>query len=55
MFIPKGYTIIPVFQIIKHLGLLNTRTGVILAESSGATGTADIGRRHVFFYWRVFY
>ncbi|MBB6633166.1 carbohydrate ABC transporter permease [Cohnella thailandensis] len=36
MFIPKGYTIIPVFQIIKHLGLLNTIPGVILAESSGA-------------------
>ncbi|MFC4809650.1 carbohydrate ABC transporter permease [Paenibacillus sp. GCM10023250] len=36
MFIPKGYTIIPVYQIIKHLGLLNTIPGVILAESSGA-------------------
>lgn len=36
MFIPKGYTIIPVFQIVKHLGLLNTIPGVILAESSGA-------------------
>ncbi|HZG83413.1 carbohydrate ABC transporter permease [Paenibacillus sp.] len=36
MFIPKGYTIIPVYQIIKELGLLNTLPGVILAESSGA-------------------
>ncbi|MBW7456025.1 carbohydrate ABC transporter permease, partial [Paenibacillus sepulcri] len=36
MFIPKGYTIIPIYQIIKHLGLLNTMPGVILAESSGA-------------------
>lgn len=36
MFIPKGYTIIPIYQIIKTLGLLNTLPGVILAESSGA-------------------
>ncbi|TVY06882.1 carbohydrate ABC transporter permease [Paenibacillus cremeus] len=36
MFIPKGYTIIPIYQIIKSLGLLNTLPGIILAESSGA-------------------
>ncbi|WP_407868698.1 carbohydrate ABC transporter permease [Paenibacillus sp. P36] len=36
MFIPKGYTIIPVYLIVKQLGLLNTMPGVILAESSGA-------------------
>lgn len=36
LFIPKGYTIIPVFQIIKQLGLLNTLFGVIVVESSGA-------------------
>ena len=36
MFIPKGYTIIPIYQIVKNLGLLNTMPGVILAESSGA-------------------
>jgi raffinose/stachyose/melibiose transport system permease protein len=36
MFIPKGYTIIPIYQIVKSLGLLNTMPGVILAESSGA-------------------
>lgn len=36
MFIPKGYTLIPMYMIIKQLGLLNTLPGVILAESSGA-------------------
>ncbi|MCZ8513879.1 carbohydrate ABC transporter permease [Paenibacillus filicis] len=36
MFIPKGYTVIPVYHIIKGLGLLNTLPGVIVAESSGA-------------------
>ncbi|WP_257349013.1 carbohydrate ABC transporter permease [Pseudalkalibacillus decolorationis] len=36
MFIPKGYTIIPIYMIIKNLGLLNTLGGVILAESSSA-------------------
>jgi len=36
LFIPKGFTIIPVYMLIKELGLLNTMPGVILAESSGA-------------------
>lgn len=36
MFIPKGYTIIPLYQIISGMGLTNTMFGVILAESSGA-------------------
>ncbi|GAF63491.1 ABC transporter permease protein [Bacillus sp. TS-2] len=36
MFIPKGYTIIPLFQIINGMGITNTLLGVILAESSGA-------------------
>lgn len=36
MFIPKGYTIIPLYQIISGMGLNNTMFGVILAESSGA-------------------
>ncbi|MBW4081001.1 carbohydrate ABC transporter permease [Paenibacillus sp. S150] len=36
LFIPKGYTIIPIYQIIKKLNLLNTLPGVILAESSNA-------------------
>lgn len=36
MFIPKGYTLLPVYIIIKQLGLLSSLPGVILAESSGA-------------------
>jgi raffinose/stachyose/melibiose transport system permease protein len=36
LFIPKGYTIIPIYQVIKALGLLNTMPGLILAESGGA-------------------
>ncbi|TDQ41222.1 carbohydrate ABC transporter permease [Aureibacillus halotolerans] len=36
MFIPKGYTVIPLFQIISDLGLSNSLFGVIVAESSGA-------------------
>lgn len=36
MFIPKGYTIIPIYMIIKSLGLLNSLAGVILAEAGGA-------------------
>src|SRR5690625_5162634 len=35
MFIPKGYTIIPVYTLIKNLGLLNNLFGVILALSGG--------------------
>lgn len=34
MFLPKGYTIIPIFQVIKGMGLLNTLPGVILADSA---------------------
>ena len=36
MFIPTGYTIIPLYQFMKFLGLSDTLYGVILAESSGA-------------------
>ncbi|NGP45164.1 carbohydrate ABC transporter permease [Bacillaceae bacterium SIJ1] len=36
MFIPTGYTIIPLYELMKFLGLSNTIFGVILAESSGA-------------------
>jgi ABC-type glycerol-3-phosphate transport system permease component len=36
LFIPKGYTIIPVYQLIRSLGLLNTIPGLILAEAGGA-------------------
>jgi raffinose/stachyose/melibiose transport system permease protein len=40
MTIPLGYTIIPIFELIKALGLLNSYAGLILAESGGS---------HVFF------
>ncbi|MCM3745764.1 carbohydrate ABC transporter permease [Paenibacillus pasadenensis] len=36
IFIPKGYTIIPIYMLIKQLGLLNSMPGVILAEAGGA-------------------
>jgi multiple sugar transport system permease protein len=36
MFMPKGYTIIPVYMLINALGLNNTLFGIILAESGGA-------------------
>jgi multiple sugar transport system permease protein len=36
LFIPKGYTIIPVYQLIRELGLLNTIPGLILAETGAA-------------------
>lgn len=36
IFIPAGYTIIPIFELIKRLGLLNTLWGIILVESGGA-------------------
>jgi multiple sugar transport system permease protein len=36
LFIPKGYTIIPVYQLIRELGLLNTLPGLILAEVGAA-------------------
>ncbi|WP_353809707.1 carbohydrate ABC transporter permease [Agromyces sp. SYSU T00194] len=36
MFLPKGYTILPVFVLINALGLNNTLGGVILAESGPA-------------------
>lgn len=36
LFIPKGYTIIPIYMLIKEFGLLNTMPGVILAEAGGA-------------------
>lgn len=35
MFMPKGYTIIPVYSLINALGLNNSRWGVILAEVGG--------------------
>ena len=36
VFLPKGYTIIPIFEIINALGLDGTLAGVILAQSGGA-------------------
>ena len=35
MFMPKGYTIIPIYTLINQLGLNNTLWGVILAEAGG--------------------
>lgn len=34
-FMPKGYTIIPVFRIVRDLGLLNTRWAVVLVSTAG--------------------
>ena len=36
VFLPKGYTIIPVFELISNLNLDGTLLGVILAQSGGA-------------------
>lgn len=36
MFMPKGYTIIPVYTLINAMGLNNSLFGVILAEAGGA-------------------
>lgn len=36
MFIPKGYTLIPTYIVIKKLGVLDSLLGVILAEAGGA-------------------
>jgi len=35
-FIPKGYTIIPLYQLVKYLGIKDSYFGLIFAESSGA-------------------
>src|SRR4051812_23855252 len=36
IFIPEGYTIIPIFDLINHLHLNDTLFGIILAEAGGA-------------------
>jgi raffinose/stachyose/melibiose transport system permease protein len=36
VFLPKGYTIIPVFELLRNLGLLNSLAGIILAQSGQA-------------------
>ncbi len=35
LFLPRGYTILPVFEIIQHLGLLNTLWAVIVVQVGG--------------------
>lgn len=34
-FLPRGYSILPTFEIVKALGLLNTRWAIILVETAG--------------------
>lgn len=36
LFLPEGYTIIPVFELVNRLGLAGNLGGIILAESGGA-------------------
>jgi raffinose/stachyose/melibiose transport system permease protein len=36
VFLPEGYTIIPVFELVNRLGLANTLAGVTLAQAGGA-------------------
>ncbi len=36
VFLPEGYTVIPVFELVNRLGLAESLLGVILAESGGA-------------------
>lgn len=37
LFIPKGYVVIPIYQIIRSLGLLDSLAGVIVAQSTTTT------------------
>ena len=36
MFLPGGYTIIPTFELVQSLGLLNTLLSIVLVQSAGA-------------------
>jgi ABC-type glycerol-3-phosphate transport system permease component len=36
LFLPEGYTIIPVFELVNDLGLAGNLSGIVLAESGGA-------------------
>ncbi|MGP4079221.1 carbohydrate ABC transporter permease [Pseudalkalibacillus sp. R45] len=36
VFIPKGYTIIPLYQMMDQMGLTDSLLGIIVAESAGA-------------------
>jgi len=35
MFLPGGYTIIPTFDLVQHLGLLNTLWSIIIVQTAG--------------------
>jgi len=35
LFLPHGYTILPVFDIVQRLGLLNTLTSIVLVQTAG--------------------
>ncbi|MNZ93441.1 L-arabinose transport system permease protein AraQ [compost metagenome] len=35
MFVPTEFAIIPIYDLIKNLGLMNTQMGVVLAEAGG--------------------
>ncbi len=35
MFMPKGYTIIPIFELIRRIGLLDSLAGIVLAQVGG--------------------
>jgi ABC-type glycerol-3-phosphate transport system permease component len=35
LFLPHGYTILPVFDLVQRLGLLNTLTSIILVQTAG--------------------
>src|SRR5690606_8454558 len=35
MFVPLEFSIIPIFQLIKDMGLMNSLLGIIMAESGG--------------------
>lgn len=37
LFIPKGYIIVPLYQVIRGLGLLNTFTGLVVAMATTST------------------
>ncbi len=37
LFIPKSYVVIPIYQIVRSLGLLNSLTGVIVAQATTTT------------------
>jgi len=36
MFLPRGYTVVPIFELVKRLGLLNTLWAVVLVNAATA-------------------